>query len=508
MPVPVRQKKPVEVHFIVSTDTTKADADTRKFIRSHVMLGKNLGRPRPDRRKKKAAQDPKDQSKGIDGSKNSQDAEEGLGKLDELDGCWLPLHSSLVSYQGRPRASLPPRVGGDFTGLEFAAPTNPSIICEIIKFAKSSKKILFPLEPVIEFNHNDRQWWDALTVDPAYLNTTAFMAYAYVDLVKGRRYGPMLPEAAFHFVQSVHMLRERLITPDKGLLFSDSTLFLVLSLALYSHMSGDGATARNHMKGLSRIVGLRGGIRTFRHNEKLLMEILRCDLGIALHNGTIPIFFLDQPFLEPLFPYPDHTPYIAIPKGIHPSTEKFLENIAPVLAEAWIFLKGFCYLMNSASESNRRLPQSTLMNTMASIMYRLLSMSFKQESIDEAIRLGLLSFSSYIFLRWQSVNLAYVHLPTVYKSSLVNLNISQEFPPEMMLWLLMVGAISVFGEEDNVWLKPWLKVNFELCGVSGWEDLKRVLKGLMWMGFIFDEAGEKIYEGCIGDKEARVTAIA
>ncbi|RVD89240.1 uncharacterized protein DFL_000256 [Arthrobotrys flagrans] len=502
MPVPARQKKPVEIHFIVSTDTAKTDADTRKFIRSHVMLGKNLGRPRPDRRKKKAPQDPKQQSEDIDSSKNNE--EEELAKLDEPD-TWLPLRGSIVSYRGRP--SLPARIGSDFTTLEFAAPVTPNIICEIITFAKSSKKILFPLEPVIEFNHKDRQWWDALTVDPAYLNTTAFMAYAYVDLMKGRRYGPMLPEAAFYFVQSVRQLRERLLTPDTGLLFSDSTLFLVLSLALYAHMTGDGATARNHMKGLRKIVVMRGGIRSFRHNEKLLMEILRCDLGIALQCGTTPVFFLDQPFLEPLFPYPDHTPYFTTSKVAHPVSEKFLENITPALAEAWTFLKGFSYLMNSAAESDRRLPQSTLMNAMTSTMYRLISMSFKQNSIDEAIRLGLLSFSSYIFLRWQSITLEYIHLPTVYKSSLVNLNLSQEFPPEIMLWLLMVGAISMFGEEDNVWLKPWLKVNFELCGVGGWGDLKGVLKGLMWVEIVLDKAGEQVYEGCVGEEEARVTAV-
>ncbi|KAK6497983.1 hypothetical protein TWF506_004228 [Arthrobotrys conoides] len=502
MPVPVRQKKPVEIHFIVSTDPTKTDADTRKFIRSHVMLGKNLGRPRPDRRKKKAPQDPKQPSKDNSNSKNRQD-EEGA-EFDEIN-TWLPLRNSIVSYRGR--LSIPPRIGDDFTTLEFAAPTSASIICEIIKFAKSSKKILFPLEPVIEFNHKDRQWWDALTIDPAYLNTTAFMAYAYVDLMKGNRYGPMLPEAAFHFVQSVHMLRERLLTNDKGLLYSDSTLFLVLSLGLYAHMSGDGATARNHMKGLRKIVSLRGGIRTFRHNEKLLMEILRCDLGIALHSGTTPVFFLDQPFLEPLFPYPDHTPHLTTAKLAHPASEKFLENVSPDLAEAWTFLKGFCYIMNSAAEANRRLPQSTLMNAMTSMMYRLLSMSFKEESIDEAIRLGLLSFSSYIFLRWQSITLTYIHLSSVYKSSLVNLNISKEFPPELVLWLLMVGAIAVFGDDDDIWLKPWLRVNFGLCEVNGWGDLKGVLKGLMWVGFVFDKPGEEVYERCVGEEEARFTTV-
>lgn len=39
------------MHFIVSTDRSEADADTRKLIRRHVMLGKNLGKSRRPKRK-------------------------------------------------------------------------------------------------------------------------------------------------------------------------------------------------------------------------------------------------------------------------------------------------------------------------------------------------------------------------------------------------------------------------------------------------------------------------
>ncbi len=35
--------------FIVATDVKKVDRDTRKFIRSHVMLGKNQGKSRKSR---------------------------------------------------------------------------------------------------------------------------------------------------------------------------------------------------------------------------------------------------------------------------------------------------------------------------------------------------------------------------------------------------------------------------------------------------------------------------
>lgn len=48
-----------EMPFIVSTGKKKANSETRKLIRSHVMLGKNLGRKlqRPARAKSKTSTD-------------------------------------------------------------------------------------------------------------------------------------------------------------------------------------------------------------------------------------------------------------------------------------------------------------------------------------------------------------------------------------------------------------------------------------------------------------------
>ena len=44
-----------EMPFILSTGRQKGDAETRKLIRSHVMLGKNKGKPRPTKRKPSSA---------------------------------------------------------------------------------------------------------------------------------------------------------------------------------------------------------------------------------------------------------------------------------------------------------------------------------------------------------------------------------------------------------------------------------------------------------------------
>ena len=49
------QSGPVAVQFIVTTTLDKTDADTRKFIRSHVMRGKNKGKTRSTKANKQAS---------------------------------------------------------------------------------------------------------------------------------------------------------------------------------------------------------------------------------------------------------------------------------------------------------------------------------------------------------------------------------------------------------------------------------------------------------------------
>ncbi|KAK6524280.1 hypothetical protein TWF694_005934 [Orbilia ellipsospora] len=495
--MPVAQKQAVGVHFIVSTDTNKADADTRKFIRSHVMLGKNLGKARPRKKKAKA----KDANTGGVSSQTNREEE---APPEEQPQQPLPKPGTQSSGTSDESTCLPipPRVGGEFCFTDFADTIRPGILNDVIVFSTESKKVLFPLEPCFSFEKHKSQWWDALMQDPAYINTVAFMSHTYVNLIRGYPGRSLTNDSTIHLVKTVHLLRQRLTAGPGPLLYSDSTMYIVLMLATYAHMIGETQTARHHMLGLRKLILMRGGLRTFR-NSKLILEVLRTDLGISLHNGLRPVFYLDTPFFEPLEPYPNNTQFLVArggPRHQPNDAEKFFKDIDPGLLQAWIFMKEFAALMNVTYGTENRLPQDTLLNTMTSIMYRLIDMHFSPNSMDETIRLGLLAFCSHVFLRWQTVRLGYTHLPYAYKSSLVNLNFSKDFSPQVMLWLLMVGAISIFERDDDVWLKPWLKVNIDLCGVESWGEMRGKLKELMWVELVQDEAGEEAYNSCVGER--------
>lgn len=168
------------------------------------------------------------------------------------------------------------------------------------------------------------------------------------------------------------------------------------------------------------------------------------------------------------------------------------------LAEAWGFLKRFCSTINSATVHNRQLPKETLLNAMASVMYRLVRMNtFDSTSLDEAVRLGLLVFSSHIFLNWQDVRPKHTYLPDTYRSCLLNLKQPSRLPPQTLVWLLMVGSLSVFAPADDAWLVPWLRGNIDLCEAQDWNGMHEQLKQFPWIDTLHDKPGRAIFDAAV-----------
>lgn len=225
----------------------------------------------------------------------------------------------------------------------------------------------------------------------------------------------------------------------------------------------------------------------------------RCDLGISLHSGSRSLFFNKSSSGEPFLPYPDHTLLLksmvkTTNKDLPNCSETFLHDIDDRLARAWRVMAGFCLVINLAAETKHRIATETFLDTMASVIYRLLDMNgFEEGSTEEAIRLGLLAFSSSVFLQWKQLGMSYDHLATTYRDCLAKLTCSK-ISSRLLLWLLMVGAVSVFGYADGEWLKPWLRVNIDLGEVESWSDMQDILKSLMWIGLIHDGPGKDVFD--------------
>lgn len=208
---------------------------------------------------------------------------------------------------------------------------------------------------------------------------------------------------------------------------------------------------------------------------------------MALHTGAKPLFFDGNHCLEHLSPYPEQRSLLS---ELYSDVDDLDEDIAKI----WEVMRSFCSLINLGAEAQGRIPWELFLSTMTSVMYRLLYVSFDACSANEAIRLGLLSFCSHVFLQARLDNLAFVHLSNSYKKCLNCVEFRSGISPRLFSWLLIIGAISVFDKSDNHWLKFRLRANIESCGVKYWSEMQLILESLMWIPIVQENLGKDVFD--------------
>jgi hypothetical protein len=121
-----------------------------------------------------------------------------------------------------------------------------------------------------------------------------------------------------------------------------------------------------------------------------------CDISISLATGQAPLFF--SPFSHgSLCPLPELSEALdTIP---HP-------HVPPrnsILGEIWRVLRRFSVTVSEALINHRKLSDQTLLDTMASTMYRLLNMAIAAGSTDQTFQLAMLRFGASAFLPWRQL---------------------------------------------------------------------------------------------------------
>lgn len=231
-------------------------------------------------------------------------------------------------------------------------------------------------------------------------------------------------------------------------------------------------------------------MRRISYLQYILM-LRRYDLGNALLTGSNTVFFCEPS--EPVPEYPEEL-LSAADKNIHSKDINLTQSFDANLAAAWGVMKRFCLLINLGTQTQRFIRPDLIHQTMTAVMYRLLHMSFTAGSIDDVLRHGLLAFSYHVFLQWQDVKLPYDYFTTIYKQCILRLKLIDRASPQLMIWLLMIGAISVFDISDEAWMRAELQQHAKECQVKTWKEMQDILKSLMWVLLLDEERGAHVYE--------------
>jgi hypothetical protein len=137
---------------------------------------------------------------------------------------------------------------------------------------------MYPLESCIVFHRSTQI--DTLRVeffasDPVYMHASVFAPQAYISQTSGRRATSIPAQAMIHHSAALRSLREKLSISGSEDNISDPTILVVLYLALHAHFANNNKTAKHHMKGVSKIVDMRGGLNAFSYNTKMIIELLK-----------------------------------------------------------------------------------------------------------------------------------------------------------------------------------------------------------------------------------------
>lgn len=179
--------------------------------------------------------------------------------------------------------------------------------------------------------------------------------------------------------------------------------------------------------------------------------------------------------------------------------DNFVDELDNELAKSWSIVKHFSARINLADKTKSKLPKELLLDTMASVMYRLMHMSYRLSSLDERIRLGLLAYSTSIFLQWRDTRMSYHCFSTAYRDCLTGSHLSDMLPNHFQLWFLMTGAVSIFKEHDDQWLKPRLLFIIRSCGLDSWDQTRDILHSIMWIDLLHDHLGKMFFDSVVSD---------
>jgi hypothetical protein len=104
------------------------------------------------------------------------------------------------------------------------------------------------------------------------LHSMLFSVEVFTDTFSHKSLGQT---ARFHFGKTLQLLQARLDEFDKTLAISDSTIMIIVFLATAAEIMEDLRAVENHVKGLERIVDMRGGVQRLNIDTNMHVKVCR-----------------------------------------------------------------------------------------------------------------------------------------------------------------------------------------------------------------------------------------
>jgi len=322
------------------------------------------------------------------------------------------------------------------------------------------------------------------------------MTGAHISHHRGQRNASL--ESTRHFMEAMRLLRRELSTNRKP---QDSSLAVIISLAIHANLTNNMNESRIHLHGLKHILELRpGGLTALCANApEVGNKIRRADLDLALMAGA-PTLFGPQssPLPTTLYVVPinEQTLNIVLPHPLGETSLALQSAIRDVLT--------LCSYAGRAQLGAFQYQDLIISMFQRLVDYAPLAGPRPLHPLDDVCQLGFLAFMSTVIHHNQqrrptcSISLSKAFWIQLDKfDNDVTFNQGNKYS-SLYLWLIFVYAVSA--PDYKRYCDASSSVARRICmladtlALKTWEDVNTYLSAYSWIMEFHDEWGRKLWE--------------
>lgn len=215
------------------------------------------------------------------------------------------------------------------------------------------------------------------------------------------------------------------------------------------------------------------------------------NLAYALNTGSGWVYGTSQVPYSPLF-YNPGSLYFGTSGYYDPSINGLYD---PRVTTIFRDVQYYTCLINSSPSTKQRRPEYEFHTVLCSFHYRLLGLRGTLDDVlSECLRLAMLAFLATTF-QYPGTRAHYPYLADRFRECCRAIEVGTKGElREVMRWLLIVGAISVFevGADIDKWMRERWRTDVD--SNIDWEEARTQLKGIMWIDALHDGIGKKAFE--------------
>lgn len=290
--------------------------------------------------------------------------------------------------------------------------------------------------------------------------------------------------ALTHLTQTFQLLARRL-SGDEAL--SELTFALVIGLVIYAQLRGDMSSWRIHMRGLSRLVDMKGGIAQLS-DPILLQKTCRADIDFALSAGCVPQWRLEEIRFTARYPQNYTAPHLPVAFQNLQHTLRSIANDVFSLAD----------VLDRSSPQNKMGPVA-FQETLLALCYRLLqpgpfSSPYHGSTLDYGCQMGMIAFLTTLMFQFGRRRLLHHEaLSSRFRSFVQGYHQDISNQEGLLLWLLFIGRLSILSTSDDKWLIPRIAQEVGNAGIVEWAGLREALARFPWIASLHSAPAEQLW---------------